>query len=256
MDELSIEDMFRKTIKDESLDVYRGVVKRKHIQRDWKDKKDFYYVDTGYFGNFISPGNPGGKKLFHRIVKNDLQKHWLENCPSDRWEEICKIDPRYQWRGWKKKGNKILIIVPNRKSCVFYGYEEGKAKDRDPSKPTWLMNTMETIKKHTDMEIVVREKGSRSARHTHSIFDALDEGIFATVAFNSIAALESVIYGVPSFVTVPCAASPLALTDLSQISTPFYPDESLVQQQCASLAYGQFTGEEIANGTAWKLLNK
>jgi hypothetical protein len=256
MDELSIEDMFRKTIKDESLDVYRGVVKRKHIQRDWKDKKDFYYVDTGYFGNFISPGNPGGKKLFHRIVKNDLQKHWLENHPSDRWEEICKIDPRCQWKGWKKNGKKILVIVPNRKSCVFYGYEEGKMKDRDESKPTWLMNTIDTIKKHTDMEIVIREKGSRSARQHHSIFDALDEGIFATVAFNSIAALESVVYGIPAFVTVPCAASPLASTNLSQLSTPFYPDESLVQQHCASLAYGQFTGEEITNGTAWKLLNK
>jgi hypothetical protein len=210
-------------------------------------------MDTGYFGNFISPGNPGGKKLFHRIVKNDLQKHWLENHHSDRWQEICKIDPRYQWRGWKKKGKKILVIVPNRKSCVFYGY------DTDPyvngEKP-WLMNTIETIKKHTDMEIVVREKGSRSARHHHSIFDALDEEIFATVTFNSIAALESVIYGIPSFVTVPCAASPLALTDLSQIATPFYPDESLVQQHCASLAYGQFTVEEIANGTAWKLLNR
>jgi hypothetical protein len=216
-------------------------------------------MDTGYFGNFISPGNPGGKKLFHRIVKNDLQKHWLEKYPIDRWQEICKIDPRYQWTGWKigrRRGNKILIIVPNRKSCVFYGYEEGKAEDRDESKPTWLMNTIETIKKHTDMEIVIREKGSRSARQHHSIFDALDEGIFATVAFNSIAALESVIYGVPSFITVPCAASPLALTDLSQIATPFYPDESIVQQHCASLAYGQFTPEEISNGTAWKILNK
>jgi len=256
MDELSIEEKFQKTIKDTSIDVYRGVVKRKHIVKDWQEKKDFYYIDTGYFGNFTSPGNPGGKKLFHRIVKNDLQKHWLENHSSDRWEEICKIDPRYQWKGWKKKGNKILIVVPNRKSCIFYGYEEGKLRDRDPSKPTWLMNTVEIIKKHTDMEIVVREKGSRSARHQHSIFDALDEDIFATVAFNSIAALESVAYGIPSFVTVPCAASPLALTDLSQISTPFYPDDSLVQQHCASLAYGQFTGEEIVNGTAWKLLNK
>jgi len=253
MDELSIEEIFQNTIKSASLDVYRGVVKRKHIQRDWREKKDFYYIDTGYFGNFVSPGNPGGRKLFHRIVKNDLQKHWLENRSGDRWHEICKIDPRYQWTGWKKKGRKILVIVPNRKSCVFYGY------DTDPyingEKP-WLMNTIETIKKHTDMEIVIREKGSRSARQHHSIFDALDEGIFATVAFNSIAALESVIYGIPSFVAVPCAASPLALTDLRQISTPFYPDESLVQQHCASLAYGQFTGEEIANGTAWKLLNK
>jgi hypothetical protein len=247
------EELFRNSIPGVAPSIFRGVVKRKYIQQHWQDEKDFYYMDTGYFGNFISPGNPNGKKLFHRIVKNDLQKHWLENYPNDRWQEICKIDPRYQWKGWKKKGKKILVIVPNRKSCVFYGY------DTDPyidGKKPWLMNTIETIKKHTDMEIVIREKGSRSARQHHSIFDALDEGIFATVAFNSIAALESVIYGIPSFVTVPCAASPLALTDLSQISKPFYPDESLVHRHCASLAYGQFTVEEIVNGTAWKLLNK
>jgi hypothetical protein len=250
------EELFKNSIPGVAPSIFRGVVKRKYIQQHWQDKKDFYYMDTGYFGNFISPGNPGGKKLFHRIVKNDLQKHWLEKYPIDRWQEICKIDPRYKWTGWKKKGNKILIIVPNRKSCVFYGYEEGKAADRDETKPTWLMNTIETIKKHTDMEIVIREKGSRSARQHHSIFDALDEGIFATVAFNSIAALESVIYGIPSFITVPCAASPLALTDLSQIAKPLYPDESIVHQHCASLAYGQFTPEEISNGTAWKILNK
>jgi hypothetical protein len=236
-----------------NISFFEGITKRKHIHRHWQEKKDFYYMDTGYFGNFVSLGNPSGKKLFHRVVKNDVQKHWLENHPGDRWDDICKIDPRYRWKSWKKKGKKILVIVPNRKSCVFYGY------DTDPyvndEKP-WLMNTIETIKKHTDMEIVIREKGSRSSRQHHSIFDALDEGIFATVAFNSIAALESVIYGIPAFITVPCAASPLALTDLSQLSTPYYPDESLVQQHCASLAYGQFTGEEIANGTAWKLLNK
>ena len=247
------EELFRKSIPGEVPSVFRGVVKRKHIYQHWQDKKDFYYMDTGYFGNFASPGNPSGKKLFHRIVKNDLQKHWLEKHSSDRWQEICKIDPRYQWKGWKKKGRKILIVVPNRKSCVFYGY------DLDPyvngEKP-WLTKTIETIKKYTDMEIIIREKGSRTDRQSYSIFDALDEGIFATVAFNSIAALESVIYGVPAFVTVPCAASPLAQTDLSQISAPAYPDESLVQDHCASLAYGQFTHEEIANGSAWRILNR
>ena len=247
------EEVFKKSIPGSAPSIFRGVVKRKYIQQHWQDKKDFYYMDTGYFGNFQSSGNPSGKKLFHRIVKNDLQKHWLENHPSDRWQEICKIDSRYQWKGWKKQGNKILIIVPNRKSCVFYGYDTDPYIDGE--KP-WLINTIETIKKHTDMEIVVREKGSRSERHHHSIFDALDEGVFATVAFNSIAALESVVYGVPSFVTVPCAASPLASTDLSQIATPFYPPETLITQHCSSLAYGQFTHEEIANGTAWRILKK
>ena len=247
----SLEGCFSQTVP--GVDVYCGIVKRKYIQKNWQDKKDFYYLDTGYFGNFISPGNPGGKKLFHRIVKNDVQKYWVENHPSDRWQEICKIDPRYQWKGWKKKGNKILIVVPNRKSCVFYGYDtEPYTDDKKP----WLDTTIETIKKHTDMEIIVREKGSRSARQHHSIFDALDQGVFATVAFNSIAAIESIAYGVPAFVSVPCAASPLASTDLTKIVEPFYPDETLVQQHCASLAYGQFTAEEIINGTAHKLLTR
>jgi hypothetical protein len=248
-----MDDLFRNSIPNASPSIFRGITKRKEIVQHWKENKDFYYMDTGYFGNFASPGNRNGTKIFHRIVKNDVQKHWLENHSIDRWEEICKIDSRYKWNGWKNNGKKILIIVPSRKSCVFYGHDiEPYVNNEKP----WLMNTIATIKKHTDMEIVIREKGSRSSRQRHSIFDALNEGIFATVAFNSIAALESVIYGIPSFVTVPCAASPLALSDLSKIENPWYPDASLVRSHCASLAYGQFTVEEIANGTAWKLLNK
>ena len=68
--------------------------------------------------------------------------------------------------------------------------------------------------------------------------------------------MESIAYGVPAFVSVPCAASPLALTDLTKIETPYYPDEMLVKRQCCSLAYGQFTYEEIINGTAWEILNR
>jgi len=226
--------------------VVRGVAERKKIRSCRQQNRDFYYTDTGYFGNFTNKGNPGGRKLFLRIVKNDLQKHWIEHWPSDRWNKLLKMDSRLNWPGWKTKGNKILLVLPNPKACAFY----------ELNFENWKNNTIETIKRHTDMEIVIREKGSRSDRQHHSIFDALDEGVFATVAFNSIAAMESIAYGVPAFVSVPCAASPLALTDLSQISKPFYPDEMLVKKHCCSLAYGQFTGEEISNGTAWKILNQ
>lgn len=254
MDDVLLENLFAQTIPQPGPTVFRGIVKRKQIQQHWQDKKDFYYMDTGYFGNFISEGNPAGKKLFHRIVKNDLQKNWIEKFPNDRWKELCKMDKRLIWKGWKTKGNKILIIVPNRKSCIFYGHDLEPYSLNNDKRP-WLENTISAIKKYTDMPIVVREKGSRSERHSHSIFDALDDGVFATVAFNSIAALESIVYGVPAFVTVPCAASPLAYTDLSLIETPFYPEEKLVQKHCASLAYGQFTEKEISNGYAWRILN-
>jgi hypothetical protein len=100
----------------------------------------------------------------------------------------------------------------------------------------------------------VRVKGARSERNQgYTIYDAFDSGVHATVAFNSIAAVESVLYGVPAFVSVPCAATPLASTDLSQLSNPFKPDLETIEKQCRNLAYGQFTIEEILNGTAWEI---
>ena len=50
--------------------------------------------------------------------------------------------------------------------------------------------------------------------------------------------------------------SGITLTDLTKIETPYYPDEMLIKRHCCSLAYGQFTQEEIINGTAWEILNR
>ncbi len=246
IDDTSWEAIFRKSIPGTPPPIFRGIIKRKSILACIERSEDFYYTDTGYFGNFVSQGNPGGKKLHHRIVKNELQKSTLESRPADRWQALVKGDERLRWPGWKKNGDKILLVVSNPKSCHYFGYEM----------PQWLDDTVRTLKQHTDMEIIVRNKGSRAARNHDSIYHALDQGIFATVVFNSIAAIESIAYGVPAFTTVPCAATPLSLTDLSKIATPWYPDPALVAQHCHSLAYGQYTHEEIANGTAWKLLNK
>jgi hypothetical protein len=225
--------------------VCRGVIKRKYIHACQNEGRDFYYTDTGYFGNFISEGNPSGKKIWVRLVKNELQKSTIEDRPADRWNNLVKGDPRLKWTGWKTRGRKILFILPNPKSCDFFGIDFH----------TWKENTLETIRKNTDMPIVTREKGSRGERNHHTIYNALDDGVFATVAFNSIAAMESIAYGIPAFVSVSCAALPLASTDLTRITKPYYPDERLVKTHCHNLAYGQFTSEEICNGTAWKLIN-
>jgi hypothetical protein len=107
------------------------------------------------------------------------------------------------------------------------------------------------------LPIEVRVKGARSERnHGYSIYSAFDSGVYATVSFNSIASLESVLYGIPAFVSVPCAASPLASTDLSMLKNLYRPSQETMTKQCHWLAYGQFTQEEIVDGTAWKILNE
>lgn len=226
--------------------IVRGITKKKSMETCKQQGRDFYYVDTGYFGNFRSVGNPGGKKMWHRIVKNDVQHCNIIPRPPTRWNELVRQDPRLKWKGWKKTGNKILLVMPNPKACNYYDFD----------KDVWLKETIQQIKKHTDKPIVVREKGSRSYRIVdRTIYDEFDSGIFATVCFNSIAAVESVAYGIPAFVQVPCAASPVADHDLSKLENPTYHDSDKIHQWEWSLAYGQFTTYEFQNGLAWQISN-
>lgn len=227
--------------------VTRGITQKPEIDHCISKKRDFYFIDTGYFGNFPSPGNPGGKKKYHRIVKNNIQHIALKkNYPDDRWKNLVKSDPRLTWTGWKNFDKKILLVVPNPKACRFYGVDQEK----------WVDETIKTIKLQTSLPIEIRIKGSRSYRNKeYTIYDAFNSGVMATVAFNSIAALESVLYGIPAFVNVPCAAAPLSNMTLD-LSTPIRPDLNIITSYCHQLAYGQFTQDEIENGTAWNILGK
>ena len=227
--------------------VVRGVTSKSEIVECQKTQRDFYYIDTGYLGNFPSPGNTSGKKIWHRVVKNDLQHLLPKNVDSNRWEKLQKQDPRLVWQGWKNHNKKILLVLPNPKACRYY----------DIDCDAWIVETTEKIKTYSDLPVEVRVKGARSERnHGYSIYSAFDSGVYATVSFNSIASLESVLYGIPAFVSVPCAASPLASTDLSMLKNLYRPSQETMTKQCHTLAYGQFTQEEIANGTAWKILNE
>lgn len=227
--------------------VVRGVTSKSEIVVCEKSNRDFYYIDTGYIGNFPSPGNTSGKKIWHRIVKNNLQHSTSWDVPDDRWKRLLTQDPRLAWKGWKSYNQKILLVLPNPKACRYY----------DIDCDQWIAETTEKIKTYSNLPIEIRVKGARSERnHGYSIYSAFDSGVYATVSFNSIASLESVLYGIPAFVSVPCAASPLASTDLSMLKDPYKPSLEIITKQCRTLAYGQFREEEILDGTAWKILNE
>ena len=245
-DKISIEDLFHQSVKKD-INIYRGVIKIDHMNRCKENGEDYYYIDTGYVGNFPSPGNSGGKKIWHRIVKNEMQLSTIRDVPSDRWEKLLEQDPRLKFKGRKNYDKKILLVMPNPKACRAYGIDYDE----------WCEKTTADIKKYSSLPVEVRIKGSRSERnHGYSIYDAFDSGVYATVSLNSIASLESVLYGIPSFVSVPCAASPLANDDLSKLAEPFFPSAELIEQHCRSLAYGQFTVKEIEKGIAWNILQR
>ena len=227
--------------------IIRGVIKIDKAKECIRTNRDYWYIDTGYFGNFPSPGNSNGKKKWHRVVKNENQQVEMANVPSDRWENLLKEDPRLKWTGWKNYNKKILLVMPNPKACKWYGIDYDK----------WVEDTTNTIKEQIDLPIEVRIKGSRRERNNgYTIYDAFDSGVYATVAMNSMAALESVLYGIPAFVSVPCAASPLSSSNLKELKNPYKPDYELIYKHCCNLAYTQFTTDEIIDGTAYELTEK
>lgn len=222
--------------------VVRGIMKHKIIKQCWQDQRPFFYMDSGYVGNRASNLNPNGWKYYHRVVFNNLQHNQIVSRPADRWERLgIKI------QSWRRTGSKILIAAPDEKPCVFYGINLEQ----------WITQTVATIKQHTDRPVEIRQRNpDRRARVKNNLESVLD-GVHAVVTFNSIAATESILAGVPAFVLAPCnAAMPVANTDLTQIDAPTYADQTLVHAWAHHLAYGQFHNDELKNGVATRILKE
>ena len=219
----------------------RGIMKHKIIKQCWADGRPFRYMDSGYLGNRPGFNNPHGWKLWHRIVPNNLQHDTVIPRPSDRWNQLgLEMSNR-------RRGSSILIVAPDEKPCKFYDIELD----------AWLDETVATIKQHTDRLIVIRDRTrSRTERKTNRLEHSLLD-VHTVVTFNSIAATESVLAGVPVFVLAPCnAARPVANLDLTKIETPWFPDRDQLQAWANHLAYGQFHIDEFKNGTAERILNQ
>jgi hypothetical protein len=216
----------------------RSLGKRKLIHKCWETKRDFYYMDSGYLGNYKSPINEGGWKVFHRIVKNDIQHSAIIERPSDRWEKLgIKIDKR------KKTGRNILLVMPSDKPCKFYGIDAEK----------WKQETIEQIKMHTDRPIVIREKQPRHVRMQKTIYQDLDNA-YAMVTYQSIAAVESVLYGIPAFTLAPTAADPVANKFLYNLENPERYDKEYIYSWACHIAYGQFHIDELKKGKAHNMI--
>ena len=214
--------------------VVRGIAKKKVMHKCIADGRNFYYIDTGYFGN-------GKTKLYHRVTKNGLQFNlpiW-QDCPDDRFLKTDTALRKYT------KGRNILLCPPSQKALTYWNVDLQE----------WLDSTVAEIKLHTDRPIIVREKQSRHLRaNVNTMEMALADDVHCMVTYNSIAAVEALILGKPVFTMGPNAAEPLANTDLSTIEEPMMPVVDRVRQLCCNLAYNQFTPAEMIDGAAWSML--
>lgn len=214
--------------------VLRGIAQGKQMEACQAAGRDFYYIDTGYFGNVK-------KKLYHRITKNDVQ--WFGDIverPGDRLEKtgvsIAKM----------RRGTNILIAPPSQKLLNNY----------DIILEDWLEQTQAEIREHTDRPIIVRTKPGRTARLVDDTLEmALSRDVHCLVTFSSIAAGEALLLGKPAITLGPNAAAPLCSNSVSEIESLKIPTLDEVHAWARHIAYCQFTESDMRDGTAWQILN-
>lgn len=194
------------------------------IRESERGGQEYFHVDHGYFGR----GHYAG---YYRISRNALQ--WSGNCtayPSDRWRRLGM-----PLQDWRKSGSAVIVCPPSKAIGEFFGV--------DPFR--WTEIAMRELARHTDRPIQVKPKDSAVT------FAEVLKDAWAVVVYNSNAATEAIVAGVPAFVLGQSAARPMAECDLGLIETPRYPER---ERWAHGLAYQQFRLEEIRRGECWEWL--
>jgi len=199
------------------------------------DKKNqYWYTDTPYFGRFDNK-NLKHDNHYWRICKNSIHAQFIKGLPSDRFDRF-----KLHIKTNDKNTGQHILVCPS--SLGIHRYLK---------KTTWLKDTINEIKKHTDRPIKIREKPRKMGTSGPSVADVpLSQDLkdaWACVTSCSISAVEAALEGVPIFSDAKSFAWPMSSTSISEIENPFYCDPT---EWCHSLAYQQFTPKEYADGTA------
>jgi hypothetical protein len=213
----------------------RGMKFTEAVRECFKNNRTFYYIDNGYIGN------TGEKKIYFRIIKN--QVHDIRPIIDRPWDRLEKC-------GVKLKrftpGSKILLAPPSEKSFKLW----------NTTPEAWIESTVAELKNYTDRPIEVRYKRPRGIRMKEdTIEEALAGDIHCLITYNSVAACEAIILGKPAITLGPNAAGVLCRHNLGDIENLLIPTDEQRYAWLRHLSYSQFTFAEIANGYAWEILN-
>ena len=212
--------------------VIRNTVGNEQLLTEKIDKKyPMWFIDSGYT-NFLE-----SNKKWHRLVRNHIHHDQMFEAPVDRLANFPSFP-----KPWRESGEKILIIEPGPFAASIFHVDL----------KTWKYDVERELKKHTDKQIVFREKAEKKIR-TSLVEELRNEDYYCVVSINSNAATEAIWSGIPVITLDRHITTPVSRSKLSDINNLARPH--LARWLCA-LSYSQFTGEELYNGTAIKIARK
>lgn len=157
----------------------------------------------------------------------------------------------------EKRKPEILIACQHAKSLQWAGM---------PSMEQWVLNTVRSIRQHTDRPIVVRPhprhlftinakslmlETPRKITDTYDDFD-INYGYHCVINHNSGPAVHAGINGIPLICDYSSLAAPLSMA-IEQIESPYLPDR---QQWFIELMHTEWTIPEIEQGIPFLRLDR
>ena len=210
------------------------------IDEAGQKEQDWYFFDHAYVMNEQKHGkNFKLKDRVYRVTKNAQIINEIDELSDDDYKRIEKYEEHVQLEPWKKDGKYILVFEPSDFAKRWWDV------------PNWTEDTIELLKKNTDLEIRIRKKNSLVS------FESEVKGAKAVVSLQSAAAIQAHIWGIPGYCAEMSAAYPvshsLEMIEKGLDSIQYTPDD-IRQKWLNSVLANQYTMTEIADGTCYNRL--
>jgi hypothetical protein len=222
--------------------IFSGITTMVPIQQALRHGLDYWYVDSGYFGN-------NKRKTYLRVCKNSIHASGdIVSRPRDRLDQLQLSATTSVDTAPIPRGQQILVVPPDSKQCVHFGIHSAEQ---------WLTQTVSAIQQFTQRPIVIRTRpASRTTRLTDdSLRSALANNVHAMVTFISNSAVEAVLHDIPVISLGPSACVRVSPWTLDSIDSVPDIDAETKEAWMRHLSYCQFTQAEMLSGQAWQILN-
>ena len=240
--------------KDEDKEIHffwgLGGANRELIKECIVNKKEWWYVDVGYFTQQITrypaPKIHDYDKTYFRIVKGDIHSNKGKVGPGRRIVDLESKGIDVTFKGWNMGETKHILLCPSSdtvtRECNGMSQEE------------YIQQVTKDLKQHTNREIRVRNKPRPGNEWWGT--DVKDDlkNAWCVVTNMSLSAIDGVLNMTPAFTHQRHVASLITSQRIEEVEKPFKPEREKVEEWLNMVANHQFTIQEIEDGLAFDTL--
>jgi hypothetical protein len=193
-------------------------------------KRPFWMIDNGYY---LQSGSRGiGREGYYEFTYRGLTPVLMKEPDFTRFPAADVLAPwNYNPDGY------VLLAYPG----------QGFGKTLGLDIPKWSREIKDRVRRFTRKPIRERDKYC-----TRPLRKDL-QGASVVVTHSSHVAIDAIMMGIPAIVASTSPAAPVCSTNLMDIDNPYMPDRT---HWWASLMCQQYNLVEMANGYAWKMMQR